>query len=99
MGKHWNEHIGDDQLICGMPKHMSSVGAKKQGFGSIPGDPPNKTSKITYWTVHPKADACEKCKAMEGIKFNKKPDRPHPNCKCEIREHERLPQKRSFGVL
>ncbi len=30
---------------------------------------------------------------MEGIKFKEKQDRPHPNCKCEISEHERLPQK------
>lgn len=31
---------------------------------------------------------------MKGIKFKEKPDRPHPNCKCEIREHKHLPQKR-----
>lgn len=99
MSKHWNEHIGDDQLVYGMPKHMSSVGADEQSFGSIPGDPPYRTTpkkeeKITYWTVHPKANACEKCQAMKGIKFKEKPDRPHPNCKCEIREHEHLPQER-----
>jgi hypothetical protein len=33
---------------------------------------------------------------MEGIKFKKEPDRPHPNCKCEIRKHEYKPGKRTI---
>lgn len=37
------------------------------------------------WTVHPKPSACEKCQAMKGIRFQEQPQRPHPNCKCEIR--------------
>lgn len=102
MSEKWVQHIGDDQLVGGMPKHMVGVAGgdtKKQDFESIPGDPPYKTPSMetgtnTYWTVHPKAKACEKCQAMKGIKFKEKPDRPHPNCKCEIRKHECLPQKR-----
>jgi hypothetical protein len=102
MSERWVQHIGDDQLVCGMPKHMSSVGAKKQNFGSIPGDPPYRTvpkkeGKVKYWTVHPKANACEKCQSVKGIKFEQKPDRPHPNCKCEIREHEHTPQKKCYS--
>jgi len=56
--------------------------------------PLQKTGKISYWTVHPKANACEKCQAMKGIRFKKKPERPHPNCKCEIKKHEHTPQKK-----
>lgn len=41
-----------------------------------------------YWTVHPKDNACDKCQAMAGQVYETKPDRPHPNCKCEIRKHE-----------
>ncbi|QGY39221.1 hypothetical protein GM415_03480 [Pseudodesulfovibrio cashew] len=40
-----------------------------------------------YWTVHPKPNACDKCKAMAGLKYISEPERPHPNCKCEIKKH------------
>lgn len=37
-----------------------------------------------YWKVIPNEGACEKCQAMrEGVHWEK-PERPHPNCKCEI---------------
>ncbi len=42
----------------------------------------------SYWTVHPKSAACDKCQAMGSLKFAEKPERPHLNCKCEMRQHE-----------
>ena len=37
-----------------------------------------------YWKVIPSEGACEKCQAMgQGVHWEK-PERPHPNCKCEI---------------
>ena len=95
MSKHWDQHIGDDQLVYGMPKHMVGVSTneslKKRKKGSK-----KKPEKVTIWTVHPKAKACEKCKAMEGIKYTEEPERPHPNCKCDIRKHEYTPGKNVF---
>ncbi|KAF1076052.1 hypothetical protein [Halodesulfovibrio sp. MK-HDV] len=41
-------------------------------------------SQTEYWKVLPKAGSCDLCQAMgEGIHWEK-PERPHPNCKCEI---------------
>lgn len=38
-----------------------------------------------YWKVIPNIGACEVCQAMgEGVHWEK-PERPHPNCKCEIK--------------
>lgn len=38
-----------------------------------------------YWKVIPNMGACEACQAMgEGVHWEK-PERPHPNCKCEIK--------------
>lgn len=79
MAEKWVQHIGDDQLIYGMPKHMSSVASK-----SSPG---SEDTKGYYWTVHPKPNACVKCKAMAGLKYTSEPERPYPNCKCEIKKH------------
>lgn len=54
----------------------------------------------TYWTVQPNPGACEKCQAMAGKVFTKKPERPHPNCKCLIQEHKvRLRRKTIDGTL
>lgn len=104
MKKQWNQHIGDDQLIQGMPKHMvgvSTVESSSKRFDPIPGDPSynppsEKPDKVTFWTVHPKPKACDKCQEMEGIKYWEKPERPHPNCKCDIRKHEYKPGKRTI---
>jgi hypothetical protein len=94
MKEQWMQHIGDDQIVNGMQKHMVGVAANKEQkkSGSVPGDPPYRTRPKepgtgTFWTVHPKDKACDKCKAMAGIKFEEEPERPHPNCKCEIRKH------------
>ena len=81
------QHIGDDQLVYGMPKHM--VGSVSLSSGKTEDETAGNNSR-TYWTVHPKSKACDKCQAMAGIKFSEKPERPHPNCKCEMREHEGL---------
>lgn len=48
---------------------------------------PDKEDKNFYWTVTPKKNACGKCQALKGKTFDKKPKRPHPNCKCEIERH------------
>ena len=40
-----------------------------------------------YYTVHPKPAACEKCRAMADRIFPALPMIPHPNCRCEMREH------------
>ncbi|WP_147819629.1 hypothetical protein [Salidesulfovibrio onnuriiensis] len=45
--------------------------------------------QLCYWTIHPKPTACKACKALEGQEFTEKPERPHPNCKCDIRKHTR----------
>lgn len=38
-----------------------------------------------YWKVIPNEGACEKCQAMgQGVHWEK-PERPHPNCKCDIK--------------
>jgi hypothetical protein len=84
MSKSTVRHIGYDQLVYGMPKHM--VGQA----GSSPKDPKGDF----YWTVHPKPKACEKCKALEGREFMVEPSRPHPNCKCEIKKHPLRRKKR-----
>lgn len=81
MAGNWNQHIGDDQLVYGMPKHMSA------GAGS---GKPTKGDKATYWRYHPKPQACDKCQAMKGLWFEEKPDPVHPNCKCEIEEFEAI---------
>lgn len=61
------------------PKHMSAV-AGESASGS-------EDSKGYYWTVHPKPKACDKRKAMAGLKYTSRPERLHPNCKCEIKKH------------
>ncbi|BCS89554.1 polymorphic toxin type 44 domain-containing protein [Pseudodesulfovibrio sediminis] len=77
MAEKWIQHIGDDQLVYGMPKHMSAVAGS--GESAVGG-------RATYWRYHPKPQACEKCQAMKGLWFEKNPGPVHPNCKCEIEE-------------
>ena len=41
--------------------------------------------KLNSGKLSPNEGACEKCQAMgEGVHWEK-PERPHPNCKCEIK--------------
>jgi hypothetical protein len=122
-GKRFVQHIGDDQLIHGLPKRMYAEVAlsakprtqgtrqgnpasgeaprQRQGMGSLietikefftwaedPGSGQATDSGATFWMFHPKQGACKKCQALEGIYFEKKPDRPHPNCKCELKEYK-----------
>jgi len=103
MKKRINQHIGDDQRVYGMPKHMVGVSiseslkkmeARQSGnYGGTASD-----SQRSYWTVHPKPKACDKCKAMEGLRYLEEPQRPHPNCKCEIRQHS-MPVVSKTGTL
>ncbi len=51
------------------------------------GTEPEKEDENFFWTVTPKENACEKCQALKGKTFKKEPERPHPNCKCEIKRH------------
>lgn len=62
-------HIGDDQLIHGLPKHMEAIAG---------GD------KNTYWEIVPGKNACATCRTMRGLRFPKYPGPVHPNCNCEI---------------
>lgn len=97
MGKKtWVQHIGDDPLIYGMPKHMVGISTKDslakwqqaQNEGGGPKQPEQSDVEGKYyWTIHPKPNACDKCKALAGKKFLKEPERTHPNCKCEIKKH------------
>lgn len=91
MTKSWVQHIGDDQLVYGLPKHM--VGAARLSSGSAPQRDAAGAETSPYWTVHPKSTACERCKAMAGIMFAQEPERPHPNCTCEIRQQEGVPDE------
>ncbi len=70
MSENWNQHMGDDQLVHGLPKHMAAVA----------GDDEN-----TYWEIIPGKNACAACKTMRGMRFAKYPGPVHPNCNCEIR--------------
>ncbi|OGR35926.1 MAG: hypothetical protein A2051_05610 [Desulfovibrionales bacterium GWA2_65_9] len=69
MGNDWIQHIGDDQLIDGLPKHMEAVA----------GD-----GKNTYWEIVPSKNACATCQTMRGMRFEKNPVPVHPNCACEV---------------
>ena len=98
MTKNWVQHIGDDQLVYGMPKRMVGVSTQESlaKFKKAEADY-ERVNKVKihnddayYWTVHPKPKACEKCQDMAGKKFMKKPDRPHPNCKCEFKKHPKI---------
>jgi hypothetical protein len=46
--------------------------------------PRQQDDRKTYWYVTPKPTACDKCLAMAGKLYPAEPERPHPNCKCEI---------------
>jgi len=95
MAKRSVQHIGEDQLIHGLPKHM--VGVASADMKSSSGKKSSSSKKVVFWTVHPKPKACEKCKSMEGIKFDEEPERPHPNCKCEIKKREYKPGMRTIA--
>lgn len=64
-----NQHIGDDQLVYGLPKHMEAVA----------GD-----GKNTYWEIVPGENACATCRALRGMRFAKNPGPVHPHCTCEV---------------
>lgn len=70
MGDDRVQHIGDDQLIYGLPKHMEGVA---------------NTGANEYWEIVPSKNACRTCKAMGGKRFDRKPVPIHPNCTCEAR--------------
>lgn len=87
MGDDWVQHIGDDQLIYGLPKHMEGVAS---------------TAANAYWEIVPGKNACRTCKTMGGMRFERKPGPVHPNCTCEVRRvapPERQPGVVAFGRL
>jgi len=65
-----NQHIGDDQTIFGLPKHMEAVVGNDEN---------------AYLEIVPGKDACFACRMMSGRRFDEKPSPVHPNCNCEIR--------------
>lgn len=87
MGDNRVQHIGDDQLVYGLPKHMEAIA----------GDGEN-----AYWEIVPSKDACATCKTMGGMRFDHNPGPVHPHCTCEIRRAarpERQPSVVAFGRL
>ena len=81
MDEQWLQHIGNDQLVHGLPKHMSSS-------ANLSSNATSEGQVKTYWRYHPGPQACDKCKALEGLWFEENPGPVHPNCKCEIEEFE-----------
>ncbi|SNS02588.1 hypothetical protein SAMN04488503_2414 [Humidesulfovibrio mexicanus] len=70
MSDDWGQHIGDDQLVHGLPKHMVGVAS---------------TDANAYWEIVPGKNACFACQAMRGKRFVHRPSPVHPNCNCEVR--------------
>ena len=100
MTKRFVQHLGDDQLVYGMPKHMVGVSTKEslarwqEKWAREAAEKEQEAEPERgkhYWTVHPKPDACDVCKGMEGIVFTEEPERPHPNCRCRIEKHDKPP--------
>lgn len=73
------------KAVLAQSKHVAQESAPAAGGGGK--TPPRDPKGDHYWTIHPKPDACDKCKALEGKEFMEEPERPHPNCRCEIRKH------------
>lgn len=81
-----NQHLGDDQLVHGMPKHM--VGVTKMGQKSA-----DSSSKPSYSTaierkvyiLRAKPNACGLCHAVSGVPYDEIPI-THPNCRCSVEE-------------
>ncbi|OIO01214.1 MAG: hypothetical protein AUJ49_08415 [Desulfovibrionaceae bacterium CG1_02_65_16] len=87
MSGNWVQHIGDGQLVYGLPKHMEAVAGN---------------GKTDYWEVVPGPNACATCKAMRGMRFDRYPGPVHPHCTCEIRRvppPERQPRVVAYGLL
>jgi len=109
MAKRTAQHIGEDQLVYGMPKHMAGVSTQESlaqfkkaeaEYESSNQAQPSDPKGDYYWTVHPKSKACDKGQALAGKEFMEKPERPHPNCKCEIKKHPlRRPKRYLNGSL
>jgi hypothetical protein len=99
MANEKTERIGDDQLVYGMPKHMVGISTQESvtkfkraeaEYERMSQSKMKDSKGNYYWTVHPKPKACEKCQAMAGKEFMEEPERPHPNCKCEIKKHPKV---------
>ena len=71
------------RTVLAQSGQVAHAAAADEGDKTPPRDPKGNY----YWTIHPKPDACDKCKALEGREFMEEPERPHPNCKCEIKKH------------
>jgi len=109
MTKPWVQHLGDDQLVQGLPKRMVGVSTQESlaNLKKAEAEYERKNQANEFdpkgdysWTVHPKPKACEKCQAMAGKEFMVEPERPHPNCKCEIKKHPlRRPKRYINGSL
>ncbi len=85
--------------------HGTSQGVSDRSFDAptLPSDEeigPEKKEIFPFWTFTPSEGACEKCQALKGKTYKKKPKRPHPNCKCRIEIHNIKPMLRTiFGTL
>lgn len=77
----WEQPLGDNDLVYGMPKHMHAVAGEDEDNAKTGNE------KNVYWTVQPSPGACADCLAMVGYYHQVKPKRPHEYCKCENRKH------------
>jgi hypothetical protein len=69
MSGNGKQHIGDDQFVHGLPKHMVAVAGNDEN---------------TYWEIVPEENACATCRSLRGMRFEKNPVPVHPNCACEV---------------
>jgi hypothetical protein len=109
MAKGNGQHVGDKQLVYGMSKRMVGVSTQESlaKFKKAEAEYQwsNQADRFDpkgdcYWTLHPKPNACEKCQDMAGKEFMEEPERPHPNCKCEIRKYPlRNPKRYINGTV
>ena len=84
MGDNRGQHIGEDQLVHGLPKHMAAVANDAQN---------------TYWEIVPSKNACATCKTMGGMRFDHNPGPVHPHCTCEIRRVSQQTRKRQVKAV
>lgn len=93
MNKQWTQHIGDDQLVYGMPKHMVGVAGQSKQSSDAQTLELDEMDEGYYWTVQVGPKACDACLARVGVKFSEEPGPLHPNCQCKAIKHYKPPVK------
>ncbi|BDQ34565.1 DUF2778 domain-containing protein [Pseudodesulfovibrio portus] len=89
MAQNESKRTGEDQLVHGLPKHMSATATGENLDQYMAGQKAQgKVEGEFYWTAHPKPGACERCLDMAKETYPEEPKRPHPNCKCVYKKHD-----------